>query len=148
MIPNTKSVPDFNSLQHGPRKCKLLQSELVAAYSPAGIQFSVLADSFKSLKAAPWVSALEAFTRSREGKAGCLTKNSAPNVHEPQSLRKSEGSFLVEDTHCNRLKAKKDQLDVSPAASISAPQKVLWTNTQSKYNTWLIIMTHIKKLLV
>lgn len=86
MIPNTVNVPDFNSLQHRPRKCKLLWSELVAKYLPEGIQFSVLPESFKSLKPAPRVSALEAFIWSWEGKAGCLyrwcpgalTKSSTP----------------------------------------------------------------------
>lgn len=59
LIPNT-SVPDFYNLQHRPRKCKLLWSELMAKYSPEGIQFSVLAKSCKSLK-----PALEAFTHGQ-----------------------------------------------------------------------------------
>ena len=99
MIPNTTSVPDFNSLQHRPRKCKLLWSELVAKHSPEGTQFSALAESCKSLKPAPRVSVPEAFIWSWEGKAGCLyrwcpgalTKSSTPkraSPSEPEKIRK------------------------------------------------------------
>lgn len=100
MIPNT-SVPDFNKLQHRPRKCKLLWSELVAKYSPERIQFSVLAKSFKSLKPAPWVSALEACIHGQEEEKqglyrqcpGTLTENSTAECACPSSLRQSEGRF-------------------------------------------------------
>lgn len=101
MIPNTTSVPDFNSLQHRPRKCKLLWSELAAKYLPEGIQLSVLAETFKSLKPALRVSALEAFIRSREGEAGCLyrwcpdalTKSSTPKHACPSKPEKIGREF-------------------------------------------------------
>lgn len=114
MIPNTTSVPDFKSLQHRPRKCKLLWSELVGKYSPEGIQFSVLAESFKSLNPAPWVSALEAFIHGQgEEKQGlyrwcpgALTENSTAEYACPSSLRPSEGTVQIEDTHCKQALGK------------------------------------------
>lgn len=118
MIPNT-SIPDFNNLQHRPRKCKLLWSELVAKYSPEGIQFSVLAKSFKP---APWVSALEALMHSQgEEKQGlyrwcpgALTENSTAECACSSSLRKSEGRFQMEDTHCKQALGKEKSSGCQP----------------------------------
>lgn len=114
MIPNTTSVPDFNNLQHRPRKCKLLWSELVAKYSPEGIQFSVLAKSFESLKAAPRVSALEAFIHGQGVEKqglyrwcpGALAESSTAECACPSSLRQPKGRFQMEDTHCKQALGK------------------------------------------
>lgn len=111
MIPNTTSVPDFNSLQHRLRKCKLLWSELVAKHSPEGIQFSVLATSFESLKPAPWVSALEAFIHSQgEEKQGlyrwCPDRKYYCRMCMPLKPETIRREFQIEDTHCKQALGK------------------------------------------
>lgn len=98
MIPNTTSVPDFNSLQHRPRKCKLLWSELVAKYSPEGIQFSVLrALSHLNQLAGCQHSRLSYTVKGRESRVctgGALVhwqKIVLQNVHAPQAWDNQKG---------------------------------------------------------
>lgn len=77
---------------------------------------------------------------------GALTKSSTPKCACPSKLEKSRREFPGRGHTLQQPSGKeKNQLDVSPAVNISALQEISWTNTQRKYNTWLIYNDAHKK---